>query len=162
GRIRIVAEPRAHARAAARRAGRAALPAVVAGERKSDRRGGRGVHRRARRPHLDPEAAEIPRQVAEGPAREVRGRRAPRARTLAHAFARPKSTVTPAPPCAWIASSRIASAMFGAFTLIIAISARATLLPTVSIMWAAFSVSSREHSISIRAFAIRSSQSECS
>ena len=56
----------------------------------------------------------------------------------------------------------IFSAMFGAFTLIIAISARATLLPTVSIMYAAFSVSRRAHSISMRASAMRSSQTECS
>src|SRR5262249_30170245 len=42
-------------------------------------------------------------------------------RTLAHARARPKSVVTPAPPCAWIAQSMTLSAMFGAATLIAAI-----------------------------------------
>ena len=56
----------------------------------------------------------------------------------------------------------ILSAMFGAFTLIAAISVRAALLPTVSIIQAAFSVSRRAHSISMRASAMRSSQTECS
>ena len=46
--------------------------------------------------------------------------------------------------------------MLGATTLIIAISARATLLPTVSIMCAAFRVSRRVCSISIRELAIAS------
>ena len=46
--------------------------------------------------------------------------------------------------------------MFGAATLIIAISARAALLPTVSIMCAAFSVSSRHWSIAMRDSAMRS------
>ena len=41
---------------------------------------------------------------------------------------------TPAPPWAWIAQSITFNAMFGATTLIIAISARAALLPAVSIM----------------------------
>ena len=48
-----------------------------------------------------------------------------------------KSWLTPAPPCAWIASSMICSAMRGALTLIIAISAAAALLPALSIMSAA-------------------------
>ena len=52
--------------------------------------------------------------------------------------------------------------MFGATTLIIAISARAALLPTVSIMCAAFSVSSRACSISMRDSAIRSRVTPCS
>ena len=51
--------------------------------------------------------------------------------------------------------------MFGAMTLIIAISLRATLLPTVSIMYAAFSTSSRAWSISQRASAMRSCQTDC-
>ena len=46
--------------------------------------------------------------------------------------------------------------MFGAATLIIAISARAALLPTVSIMCAALSVSRRACSIMMRASAMRS------
>ena len=50
--------------------------------------------------------------------------------------------------------------MFGAMTLIIAISALATLLPTVSIMCAAFRVSSRAWSIMQRESAIRSCQTE--
>ena len=54
------------------------------------------------------------------------------------------------------------SAMFGATTLIIAISARALLLPTVSIMWAVFSVSRRACSISMRELAICSITTPCS
>ena len=52
--------------------------------------------------------------------------------------------------------------MFGATTLIMAISARASLLPTVSIMWAAFMVSSRACSISIREVAISARMVPCS
>src|ERR1043165_8151525 len=57
-------------------------------------------------------------------------------RELAHAAAHSKSCEIPPPPCACIARSRTRSATFGATTLIIAISARAALLPTVSIMYA--------------------------
>ena len=49
-----------------------------------------------------------------------------------------------------MAQSTICCAMFGATTLIIAISCRAALLPTVSIMCAAFSVSRRACSIMMR------------
>ena len=52
--------------------------------------------------------------------------------------------------------------MRGTTTLIIAISARATLLPTVSIMWAAFIVSSRACSISIRESAMSARIVPCS
>src|SRR3546814_665801 len=52
-------------------------------------------------------------------------------RVLAQSSARPKSSLTPPPPCAWIASSTICCAILGAAILIIAISARAALLPTV-------------------------------
>src|SRR5204862_437549 len=83
-------------------------------------------------------------------------------RVLAHNSASPKSSETPPPPCAWIASSTIRCAMRGAAILIIAISARAALLPTVSIMCAALRQSSRAISISHRARAIRSSHTECS
>ena len=55
-----------------------------------------------------------------------------------------------------MAQSITCNAMFGAATLIIAISARAALLPTVSIMCAALSVSSRACSMRIRASAMRS------
>ena len=54
------------------------------------------------------------------------------------------------------------SAMFGAATLIIAISFRAALLPTVSIMYAAFSTSRRACSMPMRASAMRSSVTVCS
>src|SRR3979490_2836592 len=53
-----------------------------------------------------------------------------------------------------MARSRTRSAMLGATTLIMAISARAALLPTLSIMSAAFNVSRRAWSISIRESAI--------
>ena len=56
----------------------------------------------------------------------------------------------------------IFSAMLGALTLIIAISALAALLPARSIMSAAFRHSSRVASISIRASATRCSQMLCS
>ena len=59
---------------------------------------------------------------------------AQRARRARRPCARPKSSDTPAPPCAWIAQSITSASIFGAATLIIAISARASLLPTVSIM----------------------------
>ena len=52
--------------------------------------------------------------------------------------------------------------MFGATTLIIAISARAALLPAMSIVCAAFSVSSRAWSIMQRDSAMRSCQTDCS
>ena len=58
--------------------------------------------------------------------------------------------LTPAPPKIWIARSTTASATRGATTLIAAISLRAPLAPTVSIIQAALSVSSRACSISIR------------
>ncbi len=60
------------------------------------------------------------------------------------------------PPCTWIARSITFRAMFGAATLIAAISVRAWRLPTVSISHAAFSVSSRAISISMRDSAIQS------
>ena len=60
------------------------------------------------------------------------------------------------------ASSTIRCAILGAAILIIAISARAALLPTVSIIWAALRQSRRAISISQRARAIRSSHTECS
>ena len=47
----------------------------------------------------------------------------PQRARAAHAEARPKSSLTPAPPWAWMARSITRSAMFGATTLIIAISA---------------------------------------
>src|SRR5438128_1684127 len=53
-------------------------------------------------------------------------------------------------------------AIFGATTLIIAISLRAALLPTVSIMWAACNVSSRAWSISMRDSAIHWRVTPCS
>jgi hypothetical protein len=68
----------------------------------------------------------------------------------------------PAPPNAWIAQSTTWHAMFGAAILIIAISRRASLLPTVSIIAAVFSVSRRVCSIMMRASAIRSSVTVCS
>ena len=64
-------------------------------------------------------------------------------RACAHACARNVSWLTPCAPCAWIARSITCSATFGATTLIIAIAARAALLPTVSIKCAACIVSSR-------------------
>src|SRR5436305_10357848 len=57
-----------------------------------------------------------------------------RVRTLAQAAARNVSWATPAPPCAWMARSSTRKVTLGATTLIMAISARAILLPTVSIM----------------------------
>src|SRR5690606_32653164 len=85
-----------------------------------------------------------------------------RMRARAHWCASGKSWHTPPPPCAWIAQSSTFSAMLGAATLIIAISRRATLLPTVSIMYAAFSTSSRACSIMMRASAMRSRVTPCS
>ncbi len=52
--------------------------------------------------------------------------------------------------------------MLGAATLIMAISWRASLLPMVSIIHAAFSVKSRHCSIAMRASAMRSSVTVCS
>ena len=72
---------------------------------------------------------------------------AQRTRFQANIAASGKSSLTPPPPWAWIAQSMICCATFGTSTLIIAISARAPLLPTVSIMYAAFSVRSRAASI---------------
>ena len=63
---------------------------------------------------------------------------------------------TPAAPCTCIAQSITWQAMFGAATLIIAISLRAALLPTVSIFHAACSTSRRAWSIRMRALAMRS------
>ena len=68
----------------------------------------------------------------------------------------------PPPPWAWMARSSTRSVAFGATTLIMAISARAALLPTVSIMCAAFRVRSRACSISIRESAIHSWITPCS
>ena len=56
----------------------------------------------------------------------------------------------------------IFSAMFGAATLIMAISSCAVLLPTLSIMSAAFRHNRRFISMSVRASAMRCSQIECS
>ena len=53
-------------------------------------------------------------------------------------------------------------AIFGATTLIIAISRRASLLPTVSIMCAAYRVSRRDWSISMRNSAIHCRVTPCS
>ena len=81
----------------------------------------------------------------------------------ASAQARPgKSPLTPAPPWAWMARSITRSAMLGATTLIIAISGAAALLPTVSIRCAAFSVSSRACSISMRESAMSARIVPCS
>ena len=55
----------------------------------------------------------------------------------------------------------ILSAMFGACTLIMAISPAADLLPALSIMSAAFRHRRREHSMSILAVAILCSQTLC-
>ena len=52
-----------------------------------------------------------------------------RVRACAHAADRPKSSQMPAPPCSRMARSMTSRAMLGATTLIIAISARAALLP---------------------------------
>ncbi len=73
-----------------------------------------------------------------------------------------KSSQTPPPPWAWMARSTTRSAMFGAITLMAEISIRAPLLPTVSISQAAFSVSSRAWSISMRQSAIHSWITPCS
>src|SRR6185295_14674692 len=83
-------------------------------------------------------------------------------RALAAMWPRPKSVVTPAAPCAWIAQSTTKLSIAGAATLIIAISRRAALLPRRSILSAAFSTSSRAWSIMMRQFAMRSSQIDCS
>ena len=85
-----------------------------------------------------------------------------RVRMPAQLAASGESWLTPAPPCAWMASSMICSAMRGALTLIIAISALAALLPALSIRSAALRHSRREQSISIRASATRCSQTLCS
>jgi len=61
-----------------------------------------------------------------------------------------------APPCTWIARSTTFSATAGAATLMAEISVRACRLPTVSIIHAAFSVSSLAISISMRDSAIQS------
>src|SRR5882672_3077686 len=74
----------------------------------------------------------------------------------AYAYARPKSSETPPPPCTCIAQSITWSATFGASTLIIAISFFAALLPTVSIFQAAFKTRKRALSIMMRASAMRS------
>ncbi len=79
----------------------------------------------------------------------------------AHNCASGKSEVTPPAPCAWIAQSITCSVMFGTMTLIIAISLRATLLPTVSIRYAAFSTIRRAWSIMQRDSAMRSCQTDC-
>ncbi len=66
-----------------------------------------------------------------------------------------KSSETPAPPWIWMAASITFWAMLGATTLICEISLIAPLAPTVSIIHAALSVSSRACSIAMRAFATR-------
>ena len=83
-------------------------------------------------------------------------------RALAAMWPRPKSVVTPAAPCAWIAQSTTKFSIAGAATLIIAISRRAALLPSRSILSAAFRVSRRAWSIMMRQLAMRSSQIDCS
>src|SRR5579885_1976488 len=85
-----------------------------------------------------------------------------RVREFAHIAAYSKSWETPAPPCACIARSMTRSARLGATTLIIAISARAALLPARSIVYAALKVNSRACSISIREFAISVRMTPCS
>ena len=55
-------------------------------------------------------------------------------RAVAKAEATPTSLLVPPPPNDWMTQSITLHAMLGAATLIIAISARAALLPTVSIM----------------------------
>jgi hypothetical protein len=57
----------------------------------------------------------------------------------------------PAPPKAWITRSMTPQALLGGTTLIIAIAARTALLPSLSIIEAAFRVNSRACSIMMRA-----------
>ncbi len=91
GDVRAVVASRADPVAAARAAGRPALPAVDGGERRGDRGRQRRVPRRTRGQELDPEAPEVPRQVACGAAREVRRRRRrSRARSGARAHRMPR------------------------------------------------------------------------
>src|SRR3989442_546868 len=75
--------------------------------------------------------------------------------------ARPKSSVTPAAPNAWIAWSITHCATFGAMTLIAEISTRADSLPPVSISHAVLSTSSRACSMRIRDSAIQSWITPC-
>ena len=65
------------------------------------------------------------------------------------------------PPWAWIARSMTRQAIDGAMTLMAAISVRAALLPTVSIIQAALRVSRRACSISQRDSAIHSWTTPC-
>src|SRR5438093_9277 len=67
------------------------------------------------------------------------------------------SWLTPPPPCTCMAQSSTCNVMFGTATLISAMACLAALLPTVSIMNAACSTSSRAWSILMRASAMRSS-----
>jgi hypothetical protein len=64
------------------------------------------------------------------------------------------TSVTPAPPCTWIARSMTAVAARGTATFAIATRSRAALLPAVSMTWLARWHSSRACSISIRDSAI--------
>ena len=81
-------------------------------------------------------------------------------RLCAQALARKPSWLTPAAPCACTAQSSTFSTACGAITLIIAISARAALLPTVSIIAAAFITISRAWSSRQCDSAMRSRQIE--
>ena len=76
-------------------------------------------------------------------------------RACAYIAASGQSSVTPAPPNSWIARSITSVATRAATTLIAAISVRAFFLPTVSIIHAAFIVSSRTCSICMRDSAMR-------
>src|SRR2546428_184071 len=78
-------------------------------------------------------------------------------RECAHIDASGSSWLTPPPPWSCMARSITPSVMLGTATLISAIAWRAALLPTVSIMCAAWSTSRRAWSISIRDCAMRSS-----
>src|SRR5690606_11635056 len=85
-----------------------------------------------------------------------------RVRLCAQALARKPSWLTPAAPCASTAQSTTFSPACGAITLLIAISARAALLPPVSIIRAAFITISRAWSSRQRDSAMRSRHTEWS
>ena len=74
-RFRILVAARAHADAVAATPGRTSLHALDPRQRRCRHRWPRRLQRRSRRPHLDAEAAEVPRQVATRAARQVRCRR---------------------------------------------------------------------------------------
>src|SRR5439155_9335527 len=78
-------------------------------------------------------------------------------RECAHIDASGNSWLTPPPPWSCMARSTTRNVILGTATLISAIACLAALLPTVSIMYAACSTSSRAWSISIRDCAMRSS-----